>query len=808
MNQNKTNWQRLLIMAMSVLLCAMGAERLQAQVTGSSATISGTVVDPAGKVIPGATVSIKNDLTVESHTVTTDAGGRFTVPSIPVGKYTIDVTAPGFKTARSEGVQLAANGLEDMTIAMTVLGVSEEMTVTEFMPLAATLAPSQSSLDARSAESVISPDYIQNFTSTNADYTEIVQMAPGTFSFSPNGPGLGDYKTYFRGFADGDYTIDMDGIPFEDTNSPTHHSWAFFPGQFIGQTVFDRSPGTASTIGPTNFGGSINMMSPILKPVENLRLTLSEGTWGTQLADAAFDSGQFGTGGKSSLLIDAQQMRSNGYQTYNFQKRNSFLAKYQYHWSSRTTITAFTSIGELKSNTPNTKGPTRAQVALYGNNYLLSNSPSQANYYGYNFYHIPSDFDYIGVSTVLGGGWMLDTKFYSYRYYNKQNYNGTTITATSAVDKLNSYRKYGNLLPLTNVTKYGVFRVGMWSEYALTNRFQIPSNPQTWVDSALPNFHEKFDTTTLQPYVEFEWAAAPRLTITPGVKNAYYNFFLTQYADNGKTVGNLGGLPFVQHNANYDVWQPTIAANYKLLHNWSAYAQYAVGSEIPPSNIFDVTGAQVAVLPKPTTNRTYQFGSVYKSKYLTLDVDGYHINFDNSYSSAPDPTTGEPVYYLSGTSTTNGGEAESTVIVGAGISIYANGTIDRATYDATGLSVQDAPKNTEGVGLMYQKYNFDLGLFEKRIGRLYDDNGSTHQAVSINPFNITNLYLNYTIKGQSEFSNTKIKLSVNNLFNKQSIVGITPAATTTAVPAAGDILSIMAGRSVSLAVTFGYSPSK
>src|SRR5438128_11771064 len=95
----------------------------------------------------------------------------------------------GFTTARSTGLQLAANGLENISISLSVARINEEVTVSEFLPLAATLAPSQSSLDARSAQSVISPEYIQNFTSPTADYTEVVQMAPGTFSFSPNGPG-------------------------------------------------------------------------------------------------------------------------------------------------------------------------------------------------------------------------------------------------------------------------------------------------------------------------------------------------------------------------------------------------------------------------------------------------------------------------------------------------------------------------------------------------------------------------------------------------------------------------------------------
>jgi iron complex outermembrane receptor protein len=38
-----------------------------------------------------------------------------------------------------------------------------------------------------------------------------------------------------------------------------HHSCAFFPAQFLGGIDLDRSPGTASTVGPTRFGGSIQL---------------------------------------------------------------------------------------------------------------------------------------------------------------------------------------------------------------------------------------------------------------------------------------------------------------------------------------------------------------------------------------------------------------------------------------------------------------------------------------------------------------------------------------------------------------------
>ena len=152
------------------------------------------------------------------------------------------------------------------------------------------------------------------------DYSDIVQMAPGTFSVGANGPGLGDTKIFFRGFKDGFYNITFDGLPWNDTNDPTHHSWAFFPGEFIGSTLFDRSPGDATVIGPASSGGSINLLSRDLSSDTSIRGTISYGSWNTRLLSADFDSGPFGGQSKrSNLLLNVNHLTSDGYQTYNFQ---------------------------------------------------------------------------------------------------------------------------------------------------------------------------------------------------------------------------------------------------------------------------------------------------------------------------------------------------------------------------------------------------------------------------------------------------------------------------------------------------------
>jgi len=601
----------------------------------------------------------------------------------------------------------------------------------------------------------------------------------------------------------------VDGIPFNDTNSPTHHSWAFFPGQFIAGIDFDRSPGSASTIGPTNFGGSINMLSRSVAYTPNIRVTGSYGSFNTRMLAFDADSGQFGgKSKKSSFTMNLHQMLSDGYQTYNYQKRVAGFLKYQYRLNDRTTFTVFGGLVDLWTNTPNTKGPTRAQVAQFGDDYLLSGDPSRPDYYGYNFYHVQTDFEYFGIKTDLGHGWKLDNKMYTYRYWNKQNYqNGATLTKTSGIDKLNGYRKVGDVLAVSHESARGIFRTGLWYEWAYTDRYQIPNDPRTLINAPLSNFHEQFNTKSTQPFAEYEYKVTRDLSLTGGIKLANYNMDFTQFADNGKTVGSLNGAPFVKHDATFRAWMPSLDARYKLKSNWSVYAQFATGSVIPPTNVFDTKGALVAVLPKPTTTKTYQLGSVLKFNRWTLDVDGYYSHFQNPYSSTPDPS-GEPIFYQTGPSNTKGVEAESNILVGHGFSVYLNGTLGSAKYAKTGLWVQNAPKNTETVGLTYRVKNWDLGYFNKRIGPMYNDNGATNQAIAIDPFNVSNVFLNYTVRGESYLRGTKIRLAVNNLLDKHSIVGVSPASATTSVASPNDILTLLPARSVSLTVTFGYAPAR
>jgi len=139
-------WSRVLA------VCLCGLARLQAQ-AGDAATVTGTVVDVAGKGIPAAAVSVRNESTGTARQTTSGTDGKFSIAGLPVGAYSIEASAPSFASSRRTGVRLAAGGTEDVSLSLNVGELSQTVTVEGTISVAAETAPSQSTLDACSAKS-------------------------------------------------------------------------------------------------------------------------------------------------------------------------------------------------------------------------------------------------------------------------------------------------------------------------------------------------------------------------------------------------------------------------------------------------------------------------------------------------------------------------------------------------------------------------------------------------------------------------------------------------------------------------------
>jgi iron complex outermembrane receptor protein len=934
--------KRLTLVALSLfLLCSTAALHAQA-----GAKLQGTVLDAQGNAIAKAEITVKNEATGAVRTTHADGSGSYVLSGLTPGNYTVEVAASGFGTLDKTGVALAADQTLDQPLRLSVSSVAEQVTVNAGIEsIASESAPSGGFVEERSAQSIVSNTYIENFTSPIADFGEIVQIVPGTFTTSANGVGLGQSKTYFRGFQDGDYNIDFDGIPFYDTNSPTHHSWAFFPSQWVGGVDFDRSPGTASTIGPTPFGGSIHLLSKPLVGEQDARVTASYGTWNTKLYDGAYNSGSFGLFGspkKSNLFVDVHHMTSDGYQSFNYNLRNAGSLLYQYQFSPRTVLTGFAGVVQLNSNGPNisstrcmlygaptdgsyscaaptvsvkgTATPVTANGLLpftgAGLKFLLTNNADPASWFDqqYNRYQVPTDFEYVSLKTEFNKGWMLEVKPYTYNYDNGELYSNATpmteITAAAAaanpslvpgsilvggkayydgvgiapcdvqvvkkgiaalpcgIDKYNSYRKFGETAMVSQISRLGTLRAGMWYEWANTNRHQYPSDPlNNWADQPLPKFNESFWTNSYQPYAEYEFHVTPKLNLTPGVKFAAYTIDVLHHADDGATVGTLtcpnnlaACSATVSNSGNFKAWLPSLDLNYRLQPNLSVYVQGATGSIVPPSSVYDYnqTAAsasaavpQLVTAPKQQRSTTYQFGTVYKGDRLTLDADAYRIRFQNSYSSTVDNITGDvdqgdTIYFLQPSSVTEGVEFETTAVLKRGLNLYLNGTRDSAYYSGSlnagtqstpylekapgGLWVASTPTDTEQEGLTYQGRGLDLGIFNHRIGAERVDNGQYHNQAIIPTFSTMNSYINYTIRNRSIFDGTKVRLDATNLLDSHNIQSnsLAGAAQTLTIPgttftdqfntagptpvSGADTPAPMAGRSFAVTVTFGLAP--
>src|SRR4051812_16851444 len=115
------------IPAILALLTVLGPSAAVAQ---STASISGVVKDTAGNMLPGVSVTIKNDASGETQEVLTDGTGRYQVSALGAGSYTVSAALTGFKTAAAKGVRVAPG--QPVTIPLMLEIGSLEETVNVF----------------------------------------------------------------------------------------------------------------------------------------------------------------------------------------------------------------------------------------------------------------------------------------------------------------------------------------------------------------------------------------------------------------------------------------------------------------------------------------------------------------------------------------------------------------------------------------------------------------------------------------------------------------------------------------------------
>ncbi len=190
---------------LAVVLCMAGANAFAQG--GTTQTLSGTVADTSGFVIPGADVIATHNGTGVASSSVSNAEGLFSLPSLPIGTYTVTVTLQGFKTFVVQNVVLTSGAGASVKAIMEIGGVSEQITVTSSSEIVQT----QSS----TVSTTINTNQITKLPLTSRSALDFVNMLPGVST------PAGNRQATINGLPRGMINITLDGVNVQDNTNRT-----------------------------------------------------------------------------------------------------------------------------------------------------------------------------------------------------------------------------------------------------------------------------------------------------------------------------------------------------------------------------------------------------------------------------------------------------------------------------------------------------------------------------------------------------------------------------------------------------------
>ena len=150
-----------------------------AQVVGG--TISGTIFDAGGAVVPGAYVTIRNQETGGERHLLSNADGAYSAPSIPVGVYAVFVTRDGFAPQTRTGVSITVGQATRIDLTLHAGKVSEQITVTD--------APSSVNLSTQQISGLVDERQVKDLPLNGRSYDLLITLNPATINYTAQRSG-------------------------------------------------------------------------------------------------------------------------------------------------------------------------------------------------------------------------------------------------------------------------------------------------------------------------------------------------------------------------------------------------------------------------------------------------------------------------------------------------------------------------------------------------------------------------------------------------------------------------------------------
>src|SRR5579864_8840612 len=162
---NKTT----VVAACLLVFLMLGAMCFAQQLTG---TLSGTVVDSAGAVVPNAKITMKNDASGDVRTSVSNGSGYFSITAVQPGSYTVSIEAAGFKKWERTGIAFAQG--DNHTIANIKLEVGSVSETVEIKAGADVVIP-----DNAEVSTTLNEQLVQDTPIVGRDAGELLKVMPG-----------------------------------------------------------------------------------------------------------------------------------------------------------------------------------------------------------------------------------------------------------------------------------------------------------------------------------------------------------------------------------------------------------------------------------------------------------------------------------------------------------------------------------------------------------------------------------------------------------------------------------------------------
>lgn len=220
-------WSAPLVFVAAIFMCIAPVALAQTSATGA---LTGTVTDPSGAVIAGATVTATNTGTGQTRTVTTDANGAYKFSLLPPGTYDVKFSAGGFKTAEVPSITVNVTETPVLNRGLEIGSQAQQVTVQSNAETIQTQSPTVGQL--------VGSHEITALPLSSRNYTQIINLSPGVVNNVASASAFGT----------GTQDVNVNGSDSQQNNY-----------QMDGASIVNYSSGEAAT---QNTYGSIAIPNP------------------------------------------------------------------------------------------------------------------------------------------------------------------------------------------------------------------------------------------------------------------------------------------------------------------------------------------------------------------------------------------------------------------------------------------------------------------------------------------------------------------------------------------------------------------